>query len=81
MIAGFVIRWYWQNPQSLSCQANIKRTDVTKRFRYDEDDKNVNEELFTLKYSGHSKEDFDGSNYEKYVTLCGNLCGKELCEF
>ena len=24
MIADFVIKWYWQNPQSLSCQQNIK---------------------------------------------------------
>ena len=39
MIADFVIRWYWQNPRSLSYQANIqeKRGKSQKRQYHKKD--------------------------------------------
>ena len=34
MSADFVIRWYWQTPQSLSCQANISRAkEKVEKYR------------------------------------------------
>ena len=32
VIADFVIRWYWQNPQSLGCKSNISNVFYIKIY-------------------------------------------------